>query len=68
MTGHSFSISYYNLILQKDGPKSLTNSPQLFPAGFCDLLVENCDLVPTGSEEREVLGVGNIPVAKLVSI
>ena len=29
--------------------------------------MENEDLLPTGSEEREVLGVGSIPVALLPS-
>ena len=32
-----------------------------------NLCVLNLSLLPTGSEEREVLGVGSIPVAILLS-
>ena len=44
-----------------------TNRLPRFPSMFCHPTVGSCNLLPTGSEQRKVLGVGSIPVAALPS-
>ena len=43
------------------------NVPAIVRDACIYIIFCNVDLLPTGSEEREVLGFGSIPVAKLPS-